>query len=273
MLVIFEDPVLFFRTDVRKIYAAGVDGESIEHPRSEEYTFAGMVVGIRGQLPFRQFEYRMAFVFKTQRVLDFSEDSVSIVQNIHLGRCSRAFDVYGNVCACRVIDCVVQHLLEAVSPDVHRVSGEVRKERLDLLSPYLVLISLTLKLQCNRLTINDIERISATARVPLHRHVSIRHQTPEMFVDRLTRNTEHAGRFPDDLLRIGVYPLCDVASDQPASLPRTCHSNTNGNDPDIYCQPYWADFMPDVQQVTDLPSAPNTAMRCSLLIPGAPAGA
>ena len=59
-----------------------------------------------------------------------------------------------------------------------------------------------------------------------------------MLVDRLTGNAELARRFPNNVLRAEVYPLGDVAPDQPASLPGTCHDNSNGNDAEVYCQPY-----------------------------------
>jgi len=82
-----------------------------------------------------------------------------------------------------------------------------------------------------------------------------------MLVYRLSGNTELVRRFPNNVLRAEVYPLGDVAPDQPASVPGACHDNSNGNDAEVYCQPYRMGFMrvaglctvPSWQMVRDYP--------------------
>ena len=66
---------------VAEMQASRLDVEGIEYLGGEENAFARVMGGVGGQLAFGQFEYGLARVVQSQRLLDLQEDAFAVVGN------------------------------------------------------------------------------------------------------------------------------------------------------------------------------------------------
>ncbi len=120
---------------MRKVYVTGQNGEIIKHSRAEEDAFTRMVLRVRRQFSFCQFQYRMTLIVETKFTLNFCEDSFAIIMYHYVGVDSGFRYSEVNASTARVVDSIVQGFSKSIMPNVNYIVRQGTDERSDIRTP------------------------------------------------------------------------------------------------------------------------------------------